>query len=95
MFSKDDNMNEWIFTRGFQGCYDCFSNPKGKAIGWLRLFVVAHLFSFSNDLISCVQIIHDHIFIFAHCLMLFLIARVFLFIGREKLEWLHCKFYYT
>jgi len=50
---------------------------------------MTHLYADRKDLQFVVQVIQALIFSIAHCFIYVLIARIFVYVGQEQLQWLH------
>ena len=73
------------FIRSSQSLFDFFANREGKVAIWLRLFVMAPLLAFQQDLRYLMQAIQVLIFYVAQNDILFIIVGIFVFTGWKSL----------
>lgn len=95
MLPNEFCVDEDTITRSFQGLFNHGFHRKGKNVSWLKVVTMTYLSADRKALQIFVQVNQVLIFSIAHCFISVLIDHIFVFSGREKLQWIHWKFHYT
>jgi len=95
MLAKKGNIDEHEITRSFRGLYHCYSNGKGKVVGWLMSVVMMYISTYRKGLQYIEQAIQVLKFSIAHYVITLLVSCIFVIGGWERLQCLYWKFHYT